>query len=260
MSFLKKKKKRKRKKKKNDRSMIGVTHRRRRRYDNSNKGGEGKSNRDSEKLRPKRVSGGSRKTAEIRIIHDQGGKIRNCAHNAFDHSPRQSAPLQRSTLLDNGPQTVGSHDCPDEECHTSNRHDSSLHREQVSNFVHGRPQKRQTASPEQKKAHKIARISSRGCRHGIFTPFRTICIPRRPNRSNHQVDARPADPALHTIPNTCHDGAIEDGPETSPDAKGCSSDDGKAEVVFCSDATGEHDEAGGDSVADPDAEPGLPPG
>ena len=64
-----------------------------------------------------------------------------------------------------------------------------------------------------------------------------------------------SDPTLHTVPHTSHDRAVQDWPERSPDAERCSADDWESNVVFCANPAGQDDEASGDGIADPDAEP-----
>lgn len=86
-----------------------------------------------------------------------------------------------------------------------------------------------------------------------------ITHPGLPDGPNHQVDALAADVALDAVPDARHGGPVEDGPQAAPDAKGGPVDDGEADVVGGADAAGGDDEAAGDGIADPDAQPRLPP-
>lgn len=52
---------------------------------------------------------------------------------------------------------------------------------------------------------------------------------------------------------------VEDGPQSTPDAKRSATDNGKANMVSCTDATSQADEARRDEIADPDTNPRLPP-
>lgn len=56
-----------------------------------------------------------------------------------------------------------------------------------------------------------------------------------------------------------HGSSVKHGPQASPDAKRRPTDDGETDVVGRADPTRQADEAARDGVADPDAEPRLPP-
>ena len=78
---------------------------------------------------------------------------------------------------------------------------------------------------------------------GIFV------TPVAPNAPNHEIDAGSAYPRLHSIPDAGHGGSIENGPQGTPDTERCAIDDGKGDVVYGTDTTGEADEACRDGVA-----------
>ena len=80
-----------------------------------------------------------------------------------------------------------------------------------------------------------------------------------PDGTDHDVDAVAADVGLDTVPDASHGCSVEDGPQAAPDAEGGPADDGVADVVDGADATCQDDEDAGNEVADPDAEPCLPP-
>lgn len=83
--------------------------------------------------------------------------------------------------------------------------------------------------------------------------------PALPNRSNHQVNTPPANVRLNTIPDTGHRSPVENRPQRTPYTKGGTVNNRKTNVIHGTNPTREADEARGDGVADPDAEPGLPP-
>lgn len=83
--------------------------------------------------------------------------------------------------------------------------------------------------------------------------------PALPNRPNHQVNTPPADIRLYTIPDTGHCCPVENRPQRTPDTKGGTVNNRETNVIHRTDPTSEADEARSDCVADPDAEPGLPP-
>lgn len=70
---------------------------------------------------------------------------------------------------------------------------------------------------------------------------------------------RTSNPRLYTIPNAGHCCPVEHGPQASPDTETGTADNGEGDVICRSDATSQTDEARGDGVSDPDADPGLPP-
>ncbi|OAA43766.1 hypothetical protein NOR_04341 [Metarhizium rileyi] len=57
-----------------------------------------------------------------------------------------------------------------------------------------------------------------------------------------------------------HGSTVKNRPHASPDTKRCSGDDGKADMVDSPGTSDQNDKASGEKVAQPDAEPGLPPG
>lgn len=91
------------------------------------------------------------------------------------------------------------------------RNDKRLHGKQVSNLVHGEPDRRQRDQPENKKRYKVPRI-----RMGALGERVWDVLKRRPDSRDHEVHACPADPGLHAIPHACHACAVENGPERSP--------------------------------------------
>lgn len=57
-----------------------------------------------------------------------------------------------------------------------------------------------------------------------------------------------------------HHGTVQDRPQRAPDTERSTVDHRERNVIHCADATRQHDEETGDGIADPDANPCLPPG
>ena len=64
-----------------------------------------------------------------------------------------------------------------------------------------------------------------------------------------------SDPSLHTVPDTGHCRSVEDGPERAPNTERGPRDDGETDMVHGTNATRHADEAGSESIAEPDTEP-----
>jgi hypothetical protein len=111
------------------------------------------------------------------------------------------------------------------------------------------PDGRQRPSPENEETDKVSSVRPRP-RHGIVE-----LIERRPDGLDHQHDTSTSNPRLHAIPDTGHNCTVEDRPQRAPYAKGSPCQDGKRDVIRCADAARQADEAGGEEIADPDAEP-----
>lgn len=160
-------------------------------------------------------------------------------------------------LMDDWPDSFCADDGPDEKGDASTRNEEGLDREQVANLVNREPDGWKGAKPEEDEAHKVD-----GSDVGIaqsWTSRNDIFPPVVPDGANHQIHALASNPSLHAVPDASHGSTVEDWPESTPDAKGRPTDDGEGNMVHGTNATGNADEASGDEIADPDAEPCLPP-
>lgn len=171
---------------------------------------------------------------------------------------------------------VRSDDGPDEECNTSTRHEVCFDGEKMPDFVDWEPDRRQRAQPEQEERHKVTRVRTGRLRHGVLAAVRAVLIPAWPDSLDHQINAGASvvlsacitlegrcytpNPRLDAIPHASHGSSIEDRPQRSPDTERAPAHDWKRDVVCCTDASSHAEQASGDSIADPDTKPGLPPG
>lgn len=180
-------------------------------------------------------------------------------HDTLDHCPCKWASGEGGALLNDWTNSMGSDDGPDEEGDGGDGHDDSLDGEQMSDLVDGEIQERERSEPEQEEADEVASVGAGRLRHRVVRAVWSVRIPRRPDGADHQVHTSASNPGLNTVPDTGHAGAVENWPQATPDTEGAARDHGERDVVLCSDTTSEADEATCDGVADPDAEPGLPP-
>jgi len=125
----------------------------------------------------------------------------------------------------------------------------------MPDLVWREPNEWQRSDPENDEADHV--VASRAPSE---RPIHVITVYEgRPDRCNHEKDALSTDPCLYTVPDASHDGSIEDGPERTPDTEGCSVDDGEPDVVHGTNSTSQADEDASNAVADPHADPCLPP-
>lgn len=162
--------------------------------------------------------------------------------------------------MHDGADALCAHDGPDEEGDAGGGHDVGFYGEEVADLVDAGVEEGQRAEPEEEEADEVHGSGAGGRNPISNTPCSVLVAPVVPDTADHEVDAGPADPALHAVPDARHGGAVEDGPQGAPDAEGGAVGDRERDVVGGADAAGEAHEAGGERVADPDAEPGLPPG
>lgn len=191
----------------------------------------------------------------LTVVDDERGKVGNRRHDALDDAPGESAAMDGVRLVHDRSDPVRLDDGPDEEGDSGDRHDVCLYGEEMADLMHRWVDRRQRDEPEDEEAEKVARVRARRRRESI----RKLLV-LGPDGPDHEVHARPADERLHAVPDAGHGGAVEDGPEGPPDSKGGPRHDRKGDVVGGADAAGETDEACGNGVPDPHADPRLPPG
>lgn len=149
---------------------------------------------------------------------------------------------------------MSARDGPGKEGNAGNWHNVGLDGEKVADLMHGKPKEWQAADPEEDKGDKVAVV----CDAGSIDRMTNV-VERRPDGTNHEVDTLATNPRLDTIPDACHDGAVEDGPQRAPDTERSSAHNRETNVILGTNAASHADEAGGNGVANPDAQPGLPP-
>lgn len=129
-----------------------------RRNDDPDKRSHGKADGNGEELRPKGVLWLSGEPCKIRVIHNQSCKIGDAGHDTLHHRPTQIAAGRLSSLLDNGPDAVGSDDGPDEEGEAGSRDEVRFHGEKVADLVHREPDGREGEEPEEKEGEVVASV------------------------------------------------------------------------------------------------------
>ena len=94
---------------------------RRRRDDDAEEGYDRETKRNADDLRPYSVARAVRPTGEVRGVGDQGRHVADATHDCNDHLPSEGRARERAGLVDNGSNTVGFYDAPDEEDDAGNR-------------------------------------------------------------------------------------------------------------------------------------------
>lgn len=122
----------------------------------------------------------------------------------------------------------------------------------MSDLVHWKPNRGERKQPEKEERYKVDRVGS-----GPFNPVLDVSdSPTRPDSGNHELDAVASDPALNSVPDTCHRCAVEDWPERAIDSEGGASYDGETNVVCCAYPSRRANKATSNEIADPEDEDG----
>lgn len=156
--------------------------------------------------------------------------------------------------MDDWSDAFGFDDGPDKKREAADGHEDCFDGEEMTDLMHGEPDGGEAAEPEEEETEEIPGGGVGTGRQGIGE-----VLIFGPDGSDHERDALSSDPRLYAVPDACHRCAVEDWPEGAPDAEGGPAHDWEADVICCSDASCQADEAAGDEVSYPYTEPRLPP-
>lgn len=178
--------------------------------DDTDEGGDGEAERDGEELRPEGILWSAGETGEVGVVGDEGGEVGDAGHDALDDGPCQCGAVEGGLLVDDGAGSFGAHEGPDEEGDAGCGDHVGLGGEEMADFVDWWIDCWQGDEPEDEEGDEIPGVGTRRCGHGVARGAKG-CV-RGPDGGDHEGDALSADPRLHSVPDSCHSCAVEDGP------------------------------------------------
>lgn len=209
---------------------LSVNHRRRRGHDDTQERDHRESKWNTDDLGPDGVTGLMSARRKVGSVGDQSGHVADAAHDGDDHLPSEVRAVQPAGLVDDGSDSLGLDDAPDEEDDTSGGGEDGFRGEEMAanqtqapvskkfegwnswckgsnlHLVHFRVKSREGDEPEKEETDEVTSVGSRRLGQAI----RNV-LDGKPHGPKHGLDAGTADPSLNTVPDASHSRPVLSG-------------------------------------------------